>query len=64
MSYSRKSGYGGDGSLPRGVRVFELSHAKGKGMRGSSYTVDGATGEKNTDMERKYPPSFSFLLQT
>ena len=44
FSYSRKSGYGGAGSLPRGARTFELTYKKGKGMRGSSYTIDGETG--------------------
>ena len=62
MSMARKSGYGGEGKLNRGARIYDLTYKKGKGMKGHSYTVDGDTGEKNVDMEMSYPPSFSFLL--
>ena len=62
FSYARKSGYAGDGRLARGARVFELTYTRGKGMKGHSYVVDGESGERNVDMPKSYPPTFSFLL--
>lgn len=63
FSYARKTGYGGDGKLHRGARVFELSWKKGIGMRGNSYIIEGRTGH-HAEMEIQYPPTFAFLLQT
>ena len=49
LSYARKTGYSGKGSLARGARVFELKKEDGAFMHGSSYVIDD-TGEKNVDM--------------
>ena len=62
MSYARKTGYVGEGSLTRGARVFELKKEDGSFMHGSSYVVD-ETGEKNVDMDARQPPSFQFSHQ-
>lgn len=62
MSYARKTGYGGRGSLPRGARVFSLEKTDGAFMHGDSYVVN-ADGEKNVDMGEKSPPTFQFAHQ-
>jgi len=64
FSYARKSGYGGDGSLPRGVRAFRLTLNQHKALHGLSYIIEGDTGEKSTDMHKQKPPNFGFSLQT
>ena len=63
FSYARKSGYGGDGDLPRGVRGFRMSMQNGK-LHGLSYVIEGDTGEQSTDMPKRSPPNFGFSLQT
>ena len=44
FSYSRKTGYGGKGNLPRGVRSFLLTKEAHSAMHGSSYIIEGDTG--------------------
>ena len=45
FSYARKSGYGGEGDLPRGVRAFKLSLSNSyKTLHGNSYIIEGETG--------------------
>lgn len=62
MSYARKTGYGGKGSLPRGARVFEITKEDGAFMHGSSYVIND-NGEKNVDMDARSPPTFQFSHQ-
>ena len=62
MSYARKTGYAGAGSLTRGARVFEIKKSDGSFIYGNSYVVDD-TGEKDIDMEAKAPPTFQFSHQ-
>ena len=65
FSYGRKSGYGGKGELPRGVRTFHLKLSDShKTLHGNSYVVEGATGEISTDMHLRSPPNFRFSKQT
>lgn len=64
LSYARKSGYGGAGDLPRGSRIFKMTVDKHDEMRGVSYIIDGDTGKRSTDMEKRSPPNFGFSLQT
>jgi len=62
LSFARKSGYSGKGSLPRGARVFQLEKKENQFMTGSSYIVND-DGEKNVDMDTRAPPSFQFAHQ-
>merc|ERR1712083_432204 len=40
MSYARKTGYGGKGSLPRGARVYTISKETGSYMKVNSYIIN------------------------
>lgn len=63
FSYSRKSGYGGAGDLPRGARAFRLTlDGSNASMHGLSYVIEGETGLKSTEMHPRKPPSFGFSL--
>ena len=62
FSYARKSGYGGEGSLPRGARSFRLTLGSHDSLHGISYIIEGETGEKSTDMHTHSPPNFGFSL--
>jgi len=44
LSYARKSGYGGVGDLPRGVRAIRLTQSGTSALHGMSYIVEGETG--------------------
>jgi len=59
FSYSRKSGYGGSGSLPRGARVWNLTYNPKTGLHGTSYITE-ANGMQSQDMIKHSPPSFGF----
>jgi hypothetical protein len=58
LSYGRKSGSGGPGSLPVGARVFELKMVPSSMVVGS-HIVD-AQGKKNPDAEVRLAASFAF----
>ena len=64
FSYARKSGYGGKGNLPRGVRAFRLSTESRNRLTGISYVIEGETGLQSTDMGHHAPPNFGFTRQT
>lgn len=64
FSYARKSGYGGKGNLPRGVRSFRLTLSSEEFLHGMSYIIEAETGLKSTDMHKQSPPNFGFSLQT
>lgn len=64
FSYSRKSGYGGAGDLPRGSRIFRMTVDKHDEMSGVSYIIEGDTGRRSNDMDKHTPPNFGFSLQT
>ena len=64
FSYARKSGYGGEGNLPRGVRAFRLSLQSHDRLHGLSYIIEGETGHQSTDMGTHAPPNFGFSRQT
>mgnify|MGYP000739953746 CR=1 FL=1 len=62
LSYARKSGYGGKGDLPRGVRSFRLTLGSNQSLHGISYIIEGETGQKSTEMLKHSPPNFGFSL--
>ena len=62
MSYARKTGYGGKGSLARGARVFRIEKRAGSFMHNSSYVIND-DGDKDVDMDEKSPPTFQFAHQ-
>lgn len=64
FSYARKSGFGGEGSLPRGVRSFLLTLNHDGTMHGISNIIEAESGIKSTDMNMHSPPSFNFSRQT
>jgi hypothetical protein len=64
FSYARKSGYGGAGELPRGVRAFRLNLSSSNHLHGLSYVIEGKDGQKSTEMHKHTPPNFGFSLQT
>lgn len=61
MSYARKSGFGGEGSLPRGVRAMRISVDSNQRMTGYSYVIEAETGLPSTDMHKHSPPSYAIM---
>ena len=64
FSYARKSGYGGEGSLPRGVRSFRLTLGQRDSLHGVSYIIEGDTGKKSELMHKQDSPNLGFSKQT
>lgn len=60
FSYARKSGFGGEGSLTRGVRSFLMTLNHDGTMHGFSNIIEAETGIKSSDMHTHSPPSFNF----
>jgi hypothetical protein len=57
LSYGRKTGYGGDGDLVRGARVFHYEKKAGITMHVQTWITD-ADGKRNADMKIHPAPYF------
>ena len=49
LSYGRKTGFGGDGDLKRGARVFHFEKKEGMQMHVQTWITD-VNGKRNADM--------------
>jgi len=56
LSYGRKTGFGGDGDLKRGARVFHFEKKNGTEMKVQTWITD-ADGKRNDEMITHPAPS-------
>ena len=59
LSYGRKTGYGGDGNLKRGARIFHFSKDQGSEMHVQTWITD-VDGKRNADMITHPAPYLSY----
>jgi hypothetical protein len=59
LSYGRKTGYGGDGILKRGARVFHFTKDQGAEMHVQTWITD-VDGQRNADMITHPAPYLSY----
>jgi hypothetical protein len=57
LSYARKTGFGGDGDLVRGARVFHFEKRPNTVMHVQTWVTD-VNGKRNADMVVHPPPFF------
>jgi hypothetical protein len=62
LSYGRKSGFGGDGNLKRGARVFHFEKKAGDVMHVATWITD-ADGKRNADMAMHPAPAIALGAQ-